>query len=90
VTPTPAPPVANIVVSKLCGPAPLNVHFDASSSTGETSYAWDFDDPNGGNRSDASVDHVFDGSRMTYNVTLIVTGPGGTANDYVTIAVPCS
>jgi hypothetical protein len=89
VTPTPAPPIAVIAASPQCGPAPLSVAFDASASTGETSYAWDFDDPNGGNSSEANVPHVFDGGRLTYNVTLIVTGPGGSDAAFVTIHVPC-
>jgi hypothetical protein len=90
VTPTPAPPIAVIAASPQCGPAPLSVAFDASASSGATAYAWDFDDPNGGNRSDASVDHVFDGGRLTYNVTLTVTGPGGSDAAFVTIHVPCA
>jgi PKD repeat protein len=64
------------------------VHFDASSSTGEAAYSWDFDD--GTTASTAVVDHGFSGAVSTYNVILTVTGPGGSDAAFVTIHVPCA
>jgi hypothetical protein len=88
--PTPAPPVARFTVSVPCGPAPLAVTFDASSSSGASEYLWNFDDgtPLG---SGAQVNHTFQGgqSQTVFNVILTATGPGGVDYQVATISVPC-
>ena len=88
--PTTAPPVAKFTASAACGPAPLQVTFNASSSTGKiSSYSWNFDD--GLPASGVSVNHtfIFSASQPQYNVILIVVGPGGTAFSSTSIKVPC-
>jgi PKD repeat protein len=52
----------------------LTVSFDASSSTGATSYAWDFGDGNTGSGMNAQNVYNANGS---YNVRLITSGPCG-------------
>lgn len=52
----------------------LTVSFDASSTTGATSYTWDFGDGNTGTGMNAQ--NVYS-SNGTYNVTLIAAGPCG-------------
>ena len=73
------PPTAAFSVSRLTGPAPLLVHFDASSSSDPDNdplnYRWNFGD--GGNGNGKVLNHTFtrDGA---FNVNLTVTdGAGG-------------
>ena len=63
----------------------LTVDFDASTSIGATSYAWDFGD--GSNGSGATPSHTYL-ANGTYTVTLLVTGICGvdTISSIVTIA----
>jgi PKD repeat protein len=86
-TAVPAAPNAAISATPQCGPAPLAVDFNASGSTGATSWAWDFDD--GATASGAVTSHVFSGTATVYNVILTVTGPGGSDFASVAIHVPC-
>ena len=54
------------------------VNFDASATTGATSYAWDFGDGNNG--TGVTTSHTYS-ANGTYNVTLVATGDCG--NDTV-------
>jgi hypothetical protein len=70
-TPTPAPPHAVIGASAFCVPAGGGpITFTGSGSTGETSYAWNFDD--GSTSTTDDLTHSFDGAQSFYNVILIV------------------
>ncbi len=82
-TPVPSPtpniprPIAAFTQDRSFGQAPLVVRFINQSSGNITSYAWTFGD--GGNSGDANPIYTF---RLPgiYNITLSVTGPGGTSN----------
>jgi PKD repeat protein len=78
--------VARISVSSTCADPGSEITFDASGSTGATSYTWDFD---GGTGSGEVVSHAFDGEQSTYHVILTVSGPGGSDTTSVTVSVPC-
>ncbi len=88
-TPINQNPVAEIVANPMSGTAPLNVMFDANSSTdpdGDAlTYTWDFGD--GTSSIGAMASHTFLNAG-TYLVTLIVTdGNGGVDTKTVTINV---
>lgn len=69
---TPPAPVARFTYT--C--SGFNCSFDASSSTGATSYAWNFGD--GATGSGVTTSHTF-ASRRSYTVTLTATGAGGSS-----------
>lgn len=69
-------PVANFSMSPTTGIVPLAVAF-SSTSTGQIStYEWDFDD--GETSSSKNPNHTFDMPGI-YQITLTVTGPGGSS-----------
>lgn len=84
-----APPVAGFSATNLSGVAPLTVTFSDTSSGAISGWAWDFGD--GSSSTAASPTHVY-GVPGKYNVSLIVTGPGGqdteTRSGYVNVAYP--
>jgi PKD repeat protein len=75
ITVMPAAPVALFSGSPTSGTEPLAVSF-ADTSTGTiTNRYWDFGDTSTTNLTTNGVSHVY--AAGTYNVTLIVSGPGG-------------
>ncbi|MDE0957072.1 MAG: HYR domain-containing protein, partial [Planctomycetota bacterium] len=73
------PPVAGFLATPTSGAGPLEVEFTDQSSGLISSRLWDFGDPDSGseNSSDlASPFHLYQ-QPGTYQVTLVVTGPGG-------------
>lgn len=74
---TPATPVPTVsfTYTKSSNSAPSNVQF-TSTATNTTSYAWDFGD--GSSSTTANPSHTYS-SNGTFNVTLSVTGAGGSA-----------
>ena len=73
------PPVAGFLATPTSGAGPLEVEFTDQSSGLISSRSWDFGDPDSGseNSSDlASPFHLYQ-QPGTYQVTLVVTGPGG-------------
>lgn len=89
-TGTPAAPVANFSGTPTSGTVPLTVAFTDLSTGSITSWSWTFGD--GGTSTSQNPSHQYT-SAGTYNVTLTVTGPGGsdgeTKNGYIT-ANPCT
>ena len=85
-TNTPAP-VAVATSDVFSGDAPLVVQFTGENSTDEDSYLWTFDD--GDTSTLANPEHTFTDPGV-YNVTLQVTGAGGTdtANLQITVNAP--
>ncbi len=85
----PPAPVAAFVGSPTSGTEPLTVNFTDQSTGSITSWSWTFGD--GGTSTSQSPSHEYT-SAGTYNVTLTVTGPGGsdgeTKNGYITVD-PC-
>ena len=75
---------AAIATNTVEGPAPLQVDFDASTSTGSIStYEWMFGD--GNTATGSSAIHIFS-SQGSYTVTLLVTdGDGATSQETITI-----
>lgn len=71
-----APVVAGFTRSPTNGVAPLNVNF-TNTSTGATSYAWDFDEDSIVDSTAANPSFNYP-SAGTFDVTLVATGPGGT------------
>lgn len=69
------PVVASFTRSPTSGVAPLSVDF-TNTSTGATSYQWDFDDDGIVDSTATNPSFVYTASG-TYNVTLTATGPGG-------------
>ena len=84
----PAPQVDFVGVPR-SGDAPLTVQFTSTVTNTVTAYAWEFGD--GGVASTANPTHTYE-SGGTFDVTLMVTGPGGTAQatqpDYITVIAP--
>ena len=76
-TPTIPRPIAAFTQDRASGQAPLVVRFQNQSSGVITSYSWNFGD--GGSSPEQNPVYTF---RLpgVYNVTLTVTGPGGTSN----------
>jgi PKD repeat protein len=85
----PPPPVADFSGSPTTGDAPLTVTFSDSSTGSVYSWAWDFGD--GGTSSAQNPAHTYTAAG-TYNVSLAVTGPGGTDSNvktgYITVSTP--
>ena len=84
-------PVASFTVSSYGGEAPVDITF-TSTSTGEiNSWLWNVDDDADYESNYYSFTHTYENSG-TYDVSLIVTGPGGqstyTQNDAITITEP--
>ncbi|RMG71364.1 MAG: PKD domain-containing protein, partial [Chloroflexi bacterium] len=83
--PTPVPtntpviprPIAAFALSPASGNAPLNVQFTNQSSGQIDTYTWNFGD--GTTSNEQSPAHTFT-NPGTYNVSLEVTGPGGTSS----------
>ena len=84
----PPPPVANFTAAPTNGAAPLIVTF-ANSSTGATSYNWNFGD--GSSNAVANPVHTYSNAG-TYSVTLTAVGAGGTNNltraNYIVVTNP--
>ena len=84
-------PVASFTVSSYGGEAPVDITF-TSTSTGEiNSWLWNVDDDADYESNYYSFTHTYENSG-TYDISLIVTGPGGqstiTQNDAITITEP--
>ena len=81
------PPVASFTGSPTNGTEPLAVTFSDTSTGTITSRFWDFGDSGTTNLTTNSVVHTY--AAGTYNVTLIVTGPGGASTNskasYITV-----
>jgi PKD repeat protein len=82
-------PQADFTASPRSGVAPLTVQFTSVVTGAVTSYAWDFGD--GGAGSEPNPTHTYQ-SAGSFGVTLVVTGPGGTAQvvkpGYITVSPP--
>jgi len=76
-TPDTPRPIAAFTVDRNQGQAPLLVRFSNQSSGNITSYQWSFGD--GTTTNEQNPQHQFSTPGL-YNVTLTVTGPGGTSN----------
>ncbi|MGK0434410.1 MAG: PKD repeat protein, partial [Planctomycetota bacterium] len=76
------PVVASFTATPTTGNAPLLVNFDASGTTGATSYSWDFGDGSMGTGQTTSNTYSVGG---TLTATLTATGPGGTDTAMTTI-----
>ncbi len=70
----PAAPSADFASDLMAGPAPLEINFSTTSRGAITSYHWDFGD--GTSSVAADPKHTFTESGV-YDVSLTVTGPGG-------------
>ena len=84
-------PVASFTISSYGGEAPVDITF-TSTSTGEiNSWLWNVDDDADYESNYYSFTHTYENSG-TYDISLIVTGPGGqstiTQNDAITITEP--
>lgn len=88
--PIPAPEV-DFVGAPRSGDAPLTVQFTSTVTNTVTDYAWAFGD--GGIATIANPTHAYT-SVGSFGVTLVVTGPGGTAlavkSGYITVNLPLS
>ena len=86
---TPAPPVADFTGTPTTGDYPLTVAFTDESIGSVTSWSWAFGD--GGTSTAQNPNHTYIAAG-SYNVTLTVTGPGGsdgeTKNGYITVDEP--
>lgn len=91
---TPVGTTANFSASPTSGTAPLTVSF-ANSSTGATSYSWNFGDSASSSNTSTAANptHTYN-SAGTYTVTLNATGADGTKTktltNYVTVAAPAA
>ncbi len=83
------PPVADFSGTPTSGNAPLVVSFSDASTGSVSAWSWDFGD--GGSSTSASPSHTYS-SAGTYDVSLTVTGPGGsdtvTRVGYISVSVP--
>ncbi len=72
--PPPPPPVADFTAAPISGEAPVTVTFTDASTGDITSHSWDFGD--GGSSTSQNPSHTYSAAG-TYDVSLTVTGPGG-------------
>ncbi len=79
ITVTHSAPVADFIANPTSGTAPLTVAFSDQSTGPVASYAWDFDNDGTVDSTDQNPTHTF--AAGTYNVTLTVTGPGGSDSE---------
>jgi PKD repeat protein len=86
----PPPPVASFSGSPTNGTAQLAVAFTDTSTGSVTNRFWDFGDTTTTNISTNGVSHIY--AAGTYNVTLIVSGAGGSSTNskpsYITATIP--
>lgn len=84
-----AAPAVDFVGMPHSGEAPLTVQFTSTVTGTVTTYAWDFGD--GGMAATPHTTHTYQ-SVGNFGVTLVVTGPGGTAQavkpGYITVTQP--
>jgi PKD repeat protein len=83
-TPNTARPIAAFTLDKNQGQAPLPVRFVNQSNGSINAYQWNFGD--GSTSSDPNPQHNFSTPGL-YNVTLTVSGPGGSSNVSTQISV---
>jgi phosphatidylinositol-3-phosphatase len=76
---TPPPPVAGFSGSPTNGTEPLLVTFNDTSTGNISSRFWNFGDTSTTNITTNGVSHTY--AAGSYNVTLIVTGPGGSSTN---------
>jgi len=85
----PAPPSAAFAGSPTSGDAPLTVSFTDQSTGAVTGWSWDFGD--GATSTQQHPSHTYD-VPGAYDVSLTVTGPGGSdtaaVGGYIFVAVP--
>jgi PKD repeat protein len=83
----PPPPSASFTGTPTTGTEPLLVAFTDTSTGAITSRFWDFGDSSTTNITTNGVSHTY--AAGTYNVTLVVTGPGGVStnlqSNYITV-----
>ena len=89
-TANPLPPVALFTGNPTNGAEPLTVTFSDTSTGDITNRLWTFGDGATTNTTATDVTHVYVAG--TYDVTLLVSGPGGTSTNsqpgYITVAGP--
>jgi PKD repeat protein len=89
ITVTEPAPQVDFVGAPRSGPAPLTVQFTSTVTGTVSAYAWDFGDD--GVASSPHPSHTYR-SAGSFGVSLLVTGPGGTAEEskpgYVTVNAP--
>lgn len=87
----PAAPIANFTFSSAEGEAPHSITFTSTSTGDINSWLWNVDDDADYESNYYSFTHTYENSG-TYDISLIVTGPGGqstfTQNDAITITEP--
>ncbi|MBN1876514.1 MAG: PKD domain-containing protein [Anaerolineae bacterium] len=87
ITAAKAPPQVDFIGTPRSGDAPLDAQFTSIVTGDVTSYAWAFGD--GGVASAPNPTHTYTGAG-SFSVTLVVTGPGGTAQadkpGYITVS----
>ena len=87
----PAAPIANFTFSSSEGEAPHAITFTSTSTGDINSWLWNVDDDADYESNYYSFTHTYENSG-TYDISLIVTGPGGqstyTQNDAITITEP--
>ena len=87
----PAGPIANFTFSSAEGEAPHSITFTSTSTGDINSWLWNVDDDADYESNYYSFTHTYENSG-TYDISLIVTGPGGqstfTQNDAITITEP--
>ncbi|MFC2160761.1 C45 family autoproteolytic acyltransferase/hydrolase [Acidobacteriota bacterium] len=83
------PPEADFIATPVSGDTPISVSFTDQSTGSINSYSWNFGD--GGTSTLQNPSHTYTVAN-TYNVSLTVTGTGGsdtnTKIDYITVTVP--
>jgi len=79
ITATTPPPSASFTGAPTSGTEPLSVAFTDTSTGTITSRSWDFGDATTTNITTNSVSHTY--AAGTYDVTLVVTGPGGASTN---------